>query len=132
MQYVNGELPLERPEMSWSLVCKVYGIAHVNNNHWVLYQIDILPRHVIVYDSMSRNEKSWQEDMKTRFQNLLMMLPSLFKDAREQNEINRRLASEEREWTIECFADCPQQMNCHDWGVFCVKFECLISRRRVT
>ncbi|KAL8511101.1 hypothetical protein ACS0TY_017793 [Phlomoides rotata] len=53
-------------------------------------------------------------------------------DAREQNETNRRLASEEREWTIECFADCPQQMNCHDCGVLCVKFECLISRRRVT
>ncbi|KAL8551612.1 hypothetical protein ACS0TY_000623 [Phlomoides rotata] len=132
MKYVNGDLPLERSDMPWSLMCKVYGIAHVNTNHWVLYQIEPCRGHVIVYDSMSRKEKDWQDDMKNKFNNLLLVLPSLFKDAREQNETSRLLASEERPWTLECFEHSPQQTNCHDCGIICVKiFECLISGRHI-
>ncbi|KAL8456748.1 hypothetical protein ACS0TY_034848 [Phlomoides rotata] len=64
--------------MSWSHVSKVYGITHVNTNHWVLYQIEPHRGHVIVYDSMSRKEKDWQNDIKNKFNNLLLVLLSLF------------------------------------------------------
>ncbi|KAL8465057.1 hypothetical protein ACS0TY_034515 [Phlomoides rotata] len=70
--------------------------------------------------------------MKNKFNNLLLVLPSLFKDAREQTETSRLLASEERLWTVECFEHSPQQINCHDCGIICVKiFECLISGRHI-
>ncbi|KAL8535914.1 hypothetical protein ACS0TY_011532 [Phlomoides rotata] len=59
MKYVNGDLPHERSNMPWSFMDKVYGIAHVNTNHWVLYQTEPCRGRMIVYDSMSRKEKDW-------------------------------------------------------------------------
>ncbi|KAL8557431.1 hypothetical protein ACS0TY_004739 [Phlomoides rotata] len=50
----------------------------------------------------------------------------------QQTETSRLLASEERPWTLECFEHSPQQINCHDCGIICVKiFECLISGRHI-
>ncbi|KAH6808095.1 hypothetical protein C2S51_029203 [Perilla frutescens var. frutescens] len=53
MQYVEGSY-LEFGGLPWHEAEKIYGIGHVNENHWVLYVISINEQDIKVYDSLSK------------------------------------------------------------------------------
>lgn len=49
-QYVNGAMP-KRFALPWNSVAKVYLPWNLKGNHWVLVQLDLAGRTVVVYDS---------------------------------------------------------------------------------
>lgn len=58
MQYLLGHYPVDGP-VSWNDVEEIYGIAHVLNDHWVAYAIDLLEERIVVYDSLSETN-NWE------------------------------------------------------------------------
>lgn len=78
--YVLGIYPLERP-LRWCDALEIYGIAHINFNHWVAYEIDMLSEKIIVFDSMS-DSNDWP-CTAGQFKQLGHFIPRLLKKARE-------------------------------------------------
>ncbi|KAH6822349.1 hypothetical protein C2S53_003814 [Perilla frutescens var. hirtella] len=56
MPYIEGSYP-ESGGLPWHEAEKIYGIGHVNENHWVLYVISIHKQDIKVYDSLSKKLK---------------------------------------------------------------------------
>lgn len=47
-----NRLPVNGRKILWETAEKVYGVAHVMGNHWVLYELDLSRELIEVYDSL--------------------------------------------------------------------------------
>ncbi|KAH6832014.1 hypothetical protein C2S53_000175 [Perilla frutescens var. hirtella] len=124
LKYVHGELPLQH-RMPWNLVDRVYGIAHVLENHWVAYQIDLQKKTIRVMDSL--HSKRYWKKILPQFKTLSKFIPWL---CRRGLLWTRKGVAEDlsEEWPVVLYHGTPKQTNGSDCGIIAVKFiECKVS-----
>lgn len=123
--YLLGLYPLERP-LRWCDALEIYGIAHINFNHLVSYEIDMLSEKIIVYDSMS-DSNDWPHTAG-QLKQLGRFIPHLLKKAREVDP-NFVIEVSVDEWpVVQCTDIIKQQTGPNECGIHAIKYiECLAS-----
>lgn len=123
VRYMEGSLPKER-QIAWRNVKRIYGIAHVNETHWVAYEVDFMGEFIKVYDSLSESTR-W-DSVAGCFHRMLIFLPWACKKLGIRHP--EALDSGSDKWSILNHPNIPQQVNGYDCGIMAMKFiECLAS-----
>lgn len=127
--YVSGEY-LKQGAMAWKIASRCLGIAHVNGNHWVTFEVSFDNQIITVYDSLFKTQK-WGA-MKENFATMAKFLPWICRHEGIWKE--KGFTMELREvWDIECGVGAPIQANATDCGIMALKFvECLVLGLEVT
>lgn len=125
--YVDGKMPTNDGR-KWLEVDYVYGLALVNNSHWVAYDIQTYNNKIIVYDSLTR-ANSWGE-VKIEMEKLRCFVQFKMNIAKAADSTSKRVESP---WELIPFKNAPQQLNGDDCSLFALKFvECLATRMPVS
>ena len=119
MRNISGDLPPDNGNVGWAHADKVFGVAHVHGDHWVLYALDIGEQSITVYDSLCR--KSQFNRTKSEFDQMAQLLPSMCKAADIWRTRGYKQAPEDK-WTVNMFDFTPQQINGNDCGIMTIKF----------
>lgn len=120
VKYALGKLPHERPRR-WCDLIEVYGIAHVLDDHWVAYEIDMIKGKIVVYDSMSQSN-DWVK-VASYFQPLSQYIPRLLEKAREIDPSFIVVPYNHVAWPVErCCEDLVQQTGVNDCGILAAKY----------
>ncbi|KAK6153513.1 hypothetical protein DH2020_013152 [Rehmannia glutinosa] len=128
LQYVGGRYPKELG-LKWAECDKIFGVAHVFGNHWVLYELDLTMCTIMVYDSLS--DTMTIANTKKEFVPLARALPII---CNMGNIWENRTTPEDvhADWKIARMEHPPQQTNGSDCGVLAIKFmEALAAGRSV-
>lgn len=122
--HVVGKLPINNFGVPWSHADYVYGIANIQERHWVLYQISILERKVRIYDTLSSSRPPARQ--KAVFGKLAFALKFICAKMDVRGE-GSQVGSTKKAWSVESWPDTPQQTNSSDCGIMCLKmFECFL------
>ncbi|KAK0599400.1 hypothetical protein LWI29_004931 [Acer saccharum] len=117
--YANGASP--RIADPWIGVDKVYIPLNYESNHWILAEVNLIARKIIVFDSevnfigSGRKFNKFMEPLSTLLPLLLHKIDFFSK----RPEIQHR--EDMMHWIVERCVNVPQQEKC-DCGVFVIKF----------
>ncbi|XP_057810722.1 uncharacterized protein LOC131025122 [Salvia miltiorrhiza] len=121
LPYVIGERPLRGP-VNWLAATNVYGVANINKNHWVLFDVSLEEQLITVYNSL---EQSWVY-VEAHFDHMRKNIPTVCAMAGiGYSRAGSKLPMEDC-WRVVKFPKPPRQVNMSDCGVMVMKYmECL-------
>lgn len=117
LRYVMGEFPLQGG-LPWHMASEIFGIAFVQNCHWVAYKIDLEFGVITVYDSLSKS-MSW-DDIKEEFLNLRSYIPMTLQHAQKYSDKFARFEPFSAFEVVQ-YQHLVQQNNDYDCGIMAVK-----------
>lgn len=109
-----------------------------NSNHWILLELNIKKKKILIYDSFPSNEQQMKQYItKNLNEYLIKYQKSKVKNKKVKKQKSEEQKSEEtnisiKDWPIECILGKPRQRNGYDCGVFMLEnLRCLILKRSI-
>ncbi|XP_057803682.1 uncharacterized protein LOC131019007 isoform X2 [Salvia miltiorrhiza] len=120
MPYVRGSRPISGG-LQWINASHVFGIANINNCHWVFFDISLEQQVITVYNSVAQD---W-DFVLAHFENVRKNLPIIcgMGGMWEHSKLPRKPLN--YVWDVVEYPNPPRQLNEHDCGVMALKYmEC--------